>query len=74
MVYYNCARYQMNCRMSTPARCAKNKKFEDFIKEFFGQESQLTKEDIRERLKSVNSVYSFARVVRFLCKQGRVMR
>ena len=74
MVYYNCVRYPMNCRMSTTARYAKNKKFEDFIEEFFGQETQLTKEDVRERLKSVNSVYSFARVMRFLCKQRRVMR
>ena len=73
MVYYNCARYQMNCRMSTPARCAENKKFADFIKKVFGNETHLTKELILERLKSVNSVYSFARVMRFLCKQGRVL-
>ena len=74
MVYYNCVRYPVNCRMSTPARCAANKKFADFIKKVFGNETHLTKELILERLKIVNSVYSFARVMRFLCKQGRVLR
>ena len=76
--HYNCEHHHRACRMSkresNVSRREGIKKFADFIQELFVQQIHLTKEDVRERLKSVNSVYSFARVMRFLCKKGRVLR
>lgn len=75
---YNCVDYPRNRRTSKRerdfVRRERTKKLAEFVEEAFGNETHLTKELILERLESEKSVYSFNQVMRFLCKQGRVLR